>query len=98
MGGDRLADDVLLVAVARNRASRRTRESKNYRVELRALGLRIRTLREKHALTLEGAAEVMDVDPTHLAKIEAGTINVTFATLVRIARGLDETVPGLFGR
>lgn len=38
----------------------------------------------------------MDLDPTHLAKIEAGTINLTFVSLVRIARGLNLSVVELF--
>ena len=86
------------MAFARSRASRRARGTKHYRAELRALGLRIRALRGAQKLTLERAAERIEIDPTHLAKIEAGTINVTFATLLRIADGLDTSVTALFVR
>lgn len=84
------------LVAGRQRAAQRARESRTYRLELRRLGLRIRSLRAEHKLTIERAAEKMDLDPTHLAKIEAGTINVSFVTLVRLARGLGLSVPQLF--
>jgi hypothetical protein len=36
------------------------------------------------------------MDPTQLAKIEAGTINVTLVTLVRIADGFSVDLRALF--
>jgi len=45
----------------------------------------------------EEAAEKGDLDLKHWQKIEAGTVNVTLVTLVRIAEGLGETVGSLFG-
>ena len=82
--------------VSRDRGAGRVRQTRRYRTELRSLGLRIRVLRHGRSMTLELAAEAMDVDVTHLAKIEAGIINLTFATLVRIARGLGVTMADLF--
>lgn len=38
------------------------------------------------------------VDTTHLAKIEAGSINLTVATLVRVAHGLGVELSELFAR
>ncbi len=84
------------MAVARSRASREVRESKRYQQELRALGLRVRALRTQRSWTIERAAEAIEIDPTHLAKIEAGSINVTFATLIRLADGLGVKVADLF--
>ena len=81
--------------MGRQRASQRARQSKGYRTELRRFGLLVRTHRLALQLTLEQAAERMDLDVTHLTKIEGGTINVTFATIVRIARGLEMSVPEL---
>ena len=49
-------------------------------------------------MTIEQAAERMDVDPTHLAKIEAGTINLSFVTMLRLARGLDVAMSELFSK
>jgi transcriptional regulator with XRE-family HTH domain len=60
------------------------------------VGKQVRKLREAHGWTLEQAAEEMDLDPTQLAKIEAGTVNVTMVTLVRIADGFAIDVAGLF--
>ena len=77
--------------------SRLHRQSARYRREARALGLQVRALRQAKGCTLEEAAEKGDMDLKHLQKIEAGTINVTLVTLVRIAEGLGETVGGLFG-
>ena len=78
------------------RASQRTRESPRYRKELRLFGLQVRQLRTAKALTIELAAERMDMDPTHLAKIEAGSINVSFVSVVRIAKGLKVSLKDLF--
>jgi len=38
----------------------------------------------------------MDLDLKHLQKIEAGTLNVTLVTLVRIAVGFGERIGALF--
>jgi transcriptional regulator with XRE-family HTH domain len=59
--------------------------------------LQVRALRQAKGWTLEEAAEKGDLDLKHWQKIEAGTVNVTLVTLVRIAEGLGETVGGLFG-
>ena len=77
--------------------SRLHRQSARYRREARALGLQVRALRQAKGWTLEEAAEKGDMDLKHWQKIEAGTINVTLVTLVRIAEGLGETVGSLFG-
>lgn len=84
------------MAVARSRASREVRDSRRYQQELRALGLRVRALRTQRDWTIERAAEAIEIDPTHLAKIEAGSINVTFATLIRLAVGFGAKVADLF--
>jgi len=57
----------------------------------------VRALRQAKGWTLEEAAEKGDLDLKHWQKIEAGHINVTLVTLVRIAEGLGETVGSLFG-
>lgn len=67
-----------------------------FRREARALGNRVRALREAQGWTLERAAEKMDVDWKHLQKLEAGAINVTLATLVRVAAGLRCPISTLF--
>ncbi len=76
--------------------SRVFRASPAYRRVAADLGGRIRQLREQRKWTLERAAEAIDLDPTQLAKIEAGSGNVTLVTLVRIAQGFDVTIRTLF--
>ena len=77
--------------------SRLHRQTARYRREARALGLQVRALRQAKGWTLEEAAEKGDLDLKHWQKIEAGTINVTLVTLVRIAEGLVEPLGSLFG-
>lgn len=80
------------------RLSQVAKDSPRYSAELRALGERVRALRSAKKWTLEQAAEAMNLDLKHLQKIEAGLINVTMVTLVRIAEGLDEPLSALFRR
>ena len=78
-------------------SSRLHRQTPRYRRAAKALGLQVRALRQAKGWTLEEAAEKGDMDLKHWQKIEAGTVNVTLVTLVRIAEGLGETLGGLFG-
>ena len=78
------------------RQSRIFRESPRFASGVWALGQRLRELRQSKEWTLEQAAEQMQVDLKHLQKIEAGQINVTLATLLRMADGLGEPLAQLF--
>lgn len=80
------------------RASQLARQKPRFIAEAKALGARVRELREARDWTLENAAEAMDLDLKHLQKIEAGKLNVTLVTLVRIAEGLEEPLSSLFQR
>jgi transcriptional regulator with XRE-family HTH domain len=73
------------------------RRSRRYVRECRRLGLRVRQLRQERGLTLEGASARATIDITHWQKIEAGTINVSMVTLVRLADGLGVALVDLFG-
>lgn len=83
---------------AEESASRATRRSKRFRSDARALGRRIRALRQERGLTLEDLAEAAGVHPSHLWRAEAGTadLNITLVTLVRIAQGLGVPTARLF--
>jgi transcriptional regulator with XRE-family HTH domain len=70
------------------RASRKAKETVAYRRAQRRLGDRVRELRAERELTLEQLAERADLDLKHLQKIEAGTLNPTLVTFVRLAKGL----------
>jgi transcriptional regulator with XRE-family HTH domain len=52
------------------------------------LGKRVRRLRQERGLSQEVAAERAAIDAKHLQAIEGGRANVTFASLVGIARAL----------
>ena len=56
----------------------------------------MRELRELRGWTLERAAEATNLDLKHFQKIEAGKLNVTLVTLVRIAEGFGEPMASLF--
>ncbi len=56
----------------------------------------VRRLREKAGWTQEQAADVMEIATRHYQKIEAGDVNVTVATLVRVAKAFEVDVKSLF--
>ena len=78
------------------RASQIARQSLRFRTEAKGLGARVRQLRLARKWTLEGAAEAANLDLKHLQKVEAGKLNVTLVTLVRLAEGFGEPVGSLF--
>ncbi len=80
------------------RSSRVHKRSARYLREAKQLGLRVRALREAHGWTLEAAAERSDLDFKHLQKIEAGLLNVTLVTLVRLAVGFRQPIATFFIR
>ena len=77
-------------------SSTRARASRTFARRAKALGLRMRALREAKDWTLEQAADAMEMDLTHVQKIEAGSLNPTLVTLWRIADGLGVGVEALF--
>ncbi len=87
--------------------ARRTKPTRTYRsaarmspeaqVAFRALGRRVRALREAAALSQEAAAERAEITTHQWQLIEYGTTNPTLATLVAVARALGVGVGELFG-
>ena len=78
------------------RSSRQFKKTKRYAAELAALGASVRKLRRQRRWTLECAAEQMQLDLKHLQKVEAGLLNCTMVTLVRISDGLGVPLRALF--
>jgi transcriptional regulator with XRE-family HTH domain len=78
------------------RPSRVFRRSRRYTQECRRLGLRVRQLRHEREMTLEVASARASLDITHLQKIEAGKLNLTMVTLIRLADGLGVRIADLF--
>lgn len=57
----------------------------------------VRRLREKMDWTQEQAADAVGIAPRHYQKIEAGDVNATVTTLVRLANAFRVSVKDLFG-
>jgi transcriptional regulator with XRE-family HTH domain len=62
---------------------------------LSALGLNLRSLREKRSLTQEKLGELAELDPTYISGIERGIRNPSLLSLHRIAKALGTTVSDL---
>lgn len=78
------------------RPSQAHRATSRFKKEQRSLGARVRALRHGADWTLEEAAERCDMDWKHLQKIEAGVLNVTLVTLVRMAVGFRQPIHAFF--
>ena len=59
------------------------------------LGRKIRELREKKGISQEFFAGLCDINRVHMSQIERGQINLTIATLNKIAQNLDMSVSAL---
>ena len=58
-------------------------------MDLKAVGLRIKTAREAKGLTQENLAALVDLSSTHISVIERGMKTVSLDTFVAIANALD---------
>jgi len=76
--------------------ARQDPKPERYLQEVKALSQRVRALRYERGWTLEQTAEKMDIELTHLQRIEAGALNVTLLTLTRMAQGFGVAVWALF--
>ncbi len=63
---------------------------------LRALGKRIRDLREERGLSQERLAELANMHENHVRRIEGGTANPSYLVVGRIARALGVSPSALF--
>ena len=63
---------------------------------LRAVGTRIRDLRDAKGWTQEALAERSGLDRSYIAGIEAGLRNPSMKAIARIARGFETTLSILF--
>lgn len=59
------------------------------------LGKRIRELREKEGFSQEAFADACGLNRVHMSDIERGQVNLSIATLKKIADNLDTTAAGL---
>lgn len=63
---------------------------------LKALGLRIRSLRKEKGLTQEQLGNIIDMDGQNVGRIERGEINPGACTLLIIAKGIGVNMSELF--
>jgi transcriptional regulator with XRE-family HTH domain len=78
------------------RSSQRYKQTSRFKDTAKAIGSRARELREDRGLTLEQASAAMELDLKHLQKVEAGQVNVTLVTVLRVADGLGVSPAQLF--
>jgi transcriptional regulator with XRE-family HTH domain len=60
---------------------------------LRALGKRVRELRQERGYSQEKLAELAGIHENHVRRIEGGTANPSYLVLLKLARALG-TSPG----
>lgn len=68
----------------------------SYAVEAKAIGARIRVIRQARGWTLAEAAKQSGLRYQHIQQIETGLLNVTLITLIRLAEGLGVPVSAFF--
>lgn len=71
-----------------------TREQKSW---IRAFGANVRRERANKGLTQEKLAELANLNPRTIQKIEAGDINILLTTIVRVKRALGCSFDRLIG-
>lgn len=63
---------------------------------LRVIGKNIRKIREKNNYTIEYVAELAEINPAHLQRVETFEKGVSISCLYRIADSLDVSIDVLF--
>ncbi len=63
---------------------------------LQLFGRRLKELRKRRKLTQEQLAELVDLDPKQICRIENGSCFTTFDTLEKIAKVFDLKIHDLF--
>jgi transcriptional regulator with XRE-family HTH domain len=58
---------------------------------LKRLGLNIKKLREAKGLSFRELSYACEIDHSKISKIEKGQINITFTTILQLAKALEIT-------
>jgi transcriptional regulator with XRE-family HTH domain len=64
---------------------------------LRALGKRVRELRQERGYSQEKLAELANIHENHVRRIEGGTANPSYLVLVKLAKALGVSPGELIG-
>lgn len=59
------------------------------KANLKKLGAQIKKLREAKSLSLRELSYACDIDNSKISKIEKGQINITFTTILQLAKALE---------
>lgn len=59
------------------------------KANLKKLGAQIKKLREAKNLSLRELSYACDIDNSKISKIEKGQINITFTTILQLAKALE---------
>ncbi len=85
-----------MVSDKTERPSRIHRATARFRREAEALGQRVRAFRHAAGWTLVETGKRCHLDWKHLQKVEAGQLNFTFVTLLRLALGFRKPLQEFF--
>ena len=61
------------------------------KINLKRLGLNIKKLREAKGLSFRELSYTCEIDHSKISKIEKGLINITFTTILQLAKALETT-------
>jgi transcriptional regulator with XRE-family HTH domain len=78
--------------------TRHHRETKEFQIVIGRLAQKLRRLRSSQGWTIEQAAEAMQIEPSHLKRLEAATANPTLALLVTAAKAFGIGLLELLGK
>jgi len=59
------------------------------KANLKKLGARIKKLREAKNLSFRELSYACDIDNSKISKIEKGQVNITFTTILQLAKALE---------
>ena len=66
------------------------------RANLKKFGTNLKGLRESRGLSYREMSYACDIDHSKIAKIEKGQINITFTTILQLAKALEVSPADLF--
>lgn len=70
--------------------------TKKQQATLKALGLKIKSLREAKGLTLKELGYKIDKDPQSISRVEMGDVNPNYLYLLQLCGGLGVELSAIF--
>ena len=64
--------------------------------DLELFAKKLKIIRQKRKYTLEKLAELCELTPNHISKLEAAKSNPSFSTISKLAKSLDVEIKELF--